>query len=93
VIHTDANQPEIVRVLRAAGCSVEVLSPVARGGLPDLLVGRAGVSYLLEVKAPKGKLNERQERWALAWRGRPVAIVRTPEDALGAVGLLGQNTR
>src|SRR6185295_20190544 len=45
----DANQPSVVDTLRRAGCVVECLHSVG-GGVPDLLVGRRGVVYLLEVK-------------------------------------------
>jgi hypothetical protein len=80
----DRNQPEIVARLRAAGCSVWHLHAVGRGG-PDLAVGRAGRTYLLEVKRPGGKLSAREETWHANWCGH-VAIVTTPEEALRAVG-------
>lgn len=91
----DANQAEIVTVLRAAGCTVEIISsPVGRAGIPDLLVGRKGVNYLLEVKkvgktgvpATDEDLSDAQLRWHLAWKGLTVRIVTTPEEALEAVG-------
>jgi hypothetical protein len=63
----DSNQAEIVKALRDAGCSVEVIEGAnGRKGVPDLLVGRtlhcgallnAGpeMNFLLEVKRPKTK--------------------------------------
>lgn len=85
---TDSNQRLIVAALRKAGCSVELLHRVG-GGVPDLLVGRNGSrdrrNYLLEVKAPTGKLNEEQEDWHAAWRGQ-VCTVRSVPEALEAVG-------
>ena len=91
----DKTQAEIVRALRAAGCSVASLHRVG-GGVPDLLVGRAGVTYLLEAKraAEPGHTvknlhaltNELQDEWAARWRGRPVDVVRTVDEALKAVG-------
>ena len=53
-------------------------------GRPDLLVGYRGVNFLLEVKGPKGALNEAQERYHAEWKGQ-IAVVRTPEEALEAV--------
>lgn len=47
--HTDGNQAAIVAALRSVGCSVVDLSATG-GGVPDLLVGRVGVTFLLEVK-------------------------------------------
>lgn len=83
---TDANHREIAKALRDAMCSVVDLSAVG-GGCPDLLVARAGRAVLLEIKAGKNKLSPRQEEFHRLWRG-PVAVVRTVDDALRAVGIL-----
>jgi lambda repressor-like predicted transcriptional regulator len=83
---TDANQAEIVAALRAAGCSVVSLHRVG-DGVPDLLVGRAGKNWLLEVKIPGRGLNEKQKDWHRAWGGQR-AVVTTVEGALTVVGLL-----
>jgi hypothetical protein len=88
----DANQADIVAALFAAGCTVQDLHAVG-GGCPDLLVGRIGRTYLIEVKAPKNlrgdpkPLTPDQVSWHSSWRGQ-VAVVTTPEEALRAVGLL-----
>lgn len=94
----DTNQPEIVRALRKVGCSVQSLSAVGRG-CPDLLVGRAGAAYLLEVKDDghrrnrdphaseiEQQLTPMQLDWHRTWRGH-VAVVHSAEEALKAVGL------
>lgn len=56
----------------------------------DLLVGRAGRTYLIEVKHPKraseSKIKPIQKILRDTWRGH-YAIVTTPEQALAAVGL------
>lgn len=83
----DTNHKAIVEALRAAGASVVDLSQVGRG-CPDLLVGRGGVTRLLEVKEPGGKLNHDQVDFIARWRGTEVRVVTTPEDALRAVGAL-----
>jgi Holliday junction resolvase len=85
----DGNQADIRKVLIAAGCSVELIEGAnGRAGVPDMLVGRDGRNYVLEVKRPKvGKLSVKQEAWHRCWRGR-VDVVRTPEEALRAVGAL-----
>lgn len=87
----DPNHADIVQALRAAGCTVLELKRAGKG-VPDLLVGARGETYLLEVKAP-GRLSagakrslERQQQWAGAWRGRPVAFVTSVDEALQAVG-------
>jgi hypothetical protein len=76
----DANQPEIVAALRAAGLSVAPLHFVGRG-FPDLLVGSYGENILLELKTAKGKLTPDEAKWHEQWRGQ-VAIARTIADAL-----------
>jgi hypothetical protein len=81
----DVAEPEIVQALRQAGCAVFFLDhPV------DLLVGRGGRNYLLEVKGGgKKKLTEAQVEFWNDWQQRgQVARVETVDDALRAVGLI-----
>lgn len=87
----DANQREIVEALRKAGCSVQTLAAVG-AGVPDLLVGFRGQTYLIEVKDPAKppshrRLTDKQVAWHGSWQGDPVQIVKSPEEALVAVGL------
>lgn len=99
----DESEPAIVDALRAAGASVTVIGQ--GDGVPDLLVGFEGATYLLEVKNPLGPrggksggggsrpgqggdgvLTGDQLAWWAAWRGAPPVIVRTPAEALAAIG-------
>jgi len=87
----DANQPAIVAALEAAGATVQHLHRVGEG-CPDLAVGHAGKTYLIEVKdgskPPSAqKLNKRQEEWFQGWKGHAV-VVNSPEAALAAIGLI-----
>ena len=79
---TDGNQKAIVQALLDAGCRVHYIKqPV------DLLVGFRGRNYLLEVKQPKkSKTTPAQDLFFATWSGQSV-IVRTPEEALRAVGV------
>jgi Holliday junction resolvase len=79
----DKNQREIVEALRAAGCSVLILSRVGQG-CPDLAVGKWGRTYLLEVKTARGTLTEPEQEFMETWRGH-VQVVRTVDEALEAV--------
>ncbi len=86
---TDGNHLEIMQALQHCGYSVQSLAAVGLG-CPDLMVGRNGRVWLLEVKDPaqvpsKRKLTKDQKRWHAAWRGH-VAVVETVEQALAAVG-------
>lgn len=87
----DEAEPDIVSALRLAGATVHHLDdPV------DLLVGFQGINYLLEVKNPLGpkggcsedgqKLSESQKKFVAEWEGRDVVVVRSPEEALQAIG-------
>lgn len=88
----DASQAAIVRALKAAGASVEVIP--GRGGRPDLLVGLRGQTVLIECKTPGREKTHRlhlakQARWRADWRGGPVAVVTTPEQAIEVVTGIG----
>lgn len=95
----DANQPEIIRALEAAGVSVQPLHLIGKG-CPDLLAGHNGLTVLLEIKRDYdydrgargiehvvGQLTDDQARWHQAWHGQAVVIVRTPAEALACFGL------
>jgi hypothetical protein len=47
----------------------------------------------MEVKSKTGKLNERQQLWHSDWRGYPVSIVRSIEDALNAIRVTDSDRR
>lgn len=90
----DGNQGDIVDALRDAGCSVSLIQGAnGSAGVPDLLVGRSGRNYVLEVKRPKAKgqqggvLSDEQRSWLACWRGS-AAVVTTADEALRSVGLL-----
>ena len=81
----DDNQRAIIAALRQMGCSVQDLSKVG-GGCPDLLVGRGGCNWLLEVKdgekpPSKRKLTPYQVDFHKYWSGQ-VATVHNVEDAV-----------
>lgn len=75
----DANHQAIVEGLKAHGYSV-----VPIGRPVDLVVGKWGRTYLLEIKTQKGKLEPTQARFIREWRGH-VAEVRTLQEALDAI--------
>lgn len=84
----DQNQPEIIEALLKAGCSILDASPMG-GGFPDLIAGKNGRNYLIEIKNPKtkGKLNEKQRQFFEIWQGQ-AAVAYTIEDALRIVGAI-----
>jgi hypothetical protein len=90
--NVDKNQNEIVHALRQVGATV-ILLHEAGEGIPDLLIGFMGDTYLMEVKSKTGKLNERQKLWHSDWRGHPVSIVRSIDDALKAIKVTDSDRR
>lgn len=87
---TDANQSEIVDVLRKAGATVTPTHMVG-DGFVDAVAGYQGINYLLEIKdgdkPPSArKLTEPEIRWHEEWRGQ-VAIVNSPQEALEVIGV------
>lgn len=88
----DANAGEIVSALRRVGAVVRFVE-FAHGiaGCPDLLVGWRGVTYLLEVKTPKGRLSDAQKKFHAEWTGGPIYVVRSVEEALAVLGLMKGN--
>lgn len=85
---TDRKQPDIVAALRQVGASVIHLHTVG-GGCPDLMVGYRGVNYLMEIKADNGRMTQAQSALHGAWRGAPVIIARSVDEALMAIGATG----
>jgi len=83
---TDANQASIMAALRQVGATVVDLSAVGRG-VPDLLVGFRGQTYLLEVKnkAGRNRLTADQDVFLAWWHGVPPVIVYNENDALIAI--------
>lgn len=87
----DANQVQIVKALRKAGCTVQSLASVG-AGTPDLIVGIHGRNHLLEIKNPtmvpsKQRLTTDEAEWHRNWCGQ-VSVVETVEQALRTVGLI-----
>ena len=86
MVKRDSNQKEIVRALKEIGCSVTDLSMVG-SGCPDLCVGRNRQTFLLEIKTATGKVKPNQVNFATEWKGHPVVVVRSVNEALKAVGV------
>jgi Holliday junction resolvase len=77
----DNNHAEIVSEFKRLGVSVIDLSRVG-GGVPDLCVGVAKETALVEVKKnAKAKFTPDQLDFMTWWNGRPVYRVNCIEDA------------
>lgn len=84
----DHNATEIASALRHAGAIVRFIEGShGQAGVPDLLVGFNGITYLMEIKVAKGRLSKAQIEFHAAWNGGPIVVVRSPLEALGVLGL------
>ena len=84
----DSTQPAIVQALRAIGCSVVDTSGLG-GGYPDLTVGLAGRTVMLEVKdgtlsPSRRQLTPAEAEFHRTWRGGPLVVVLSVEEAIAA---------
>lgn len=75
----DSNQTEIVKELRNLGYSVLCLHTVGKG-CPDLLVGKNGVNYLIELKSSaKAKLTPDEKEFFENWTGHAIVASSVEE--------------
>ena len=79
----DNNQTELVNYLRAYGFSVAITSS-AGDGFTDLVAGKQGINYLIEVKGAKGKLTPRQKIFHDNWQGQ-IMVAHCIDDLEGIV--------
>jgi hypothetical protein len=79
---TDVNHSAIVDALRAAGWHVHDVSGLP--GFVDLVVAKGRRLELVEVKAPKGKVNPKQASVHAAFlaKGITVKVLRDIQDAV-----------
>ena len=87
----DANHNVIVDALKKHGASVIDMSHVGQG-FPDLIVGFASKTFLVEIKNPKtsyGKkgLNKNQAKWKSLWTGGAYCVVDSEEAAIRAISV------
>lgn len=80
----DKNEAAIVAALEEIGATVQ---PLSGKGIPDLLVGFRGQTFLLEVKDKGKHLTDDQVQWHTGWNGLSVAVVYTSEDAYRALNV------
>ena len=100
----DANEAPIVEALRAAGASVLFLAIKGAGDLLVGYEGRNVLMETKLPKGPRGgsrgggstrpgqggdgTLTKAQIDFRAAWQGAPPVIVRTPAEALRAIGVV-----
>ena len=84
----DTNHKEIVKALREAGATVVSMASL-KHGTPDILVGYAGETILMEIKKDsKAKFTPDQLDFIAKWKGGPVSRVDSVDAALRALGVI-----
>ena len=81
----DRNQPEIVAALRKVGATVQPLHTIGKG-CPDILVGKGGYNFLMEIKdgllvPSRRELTPDEYEWRQEWQGQ-VCTVESVDMAL-----------
>jgi Holliday junction resolvase len=83
----DTNHKEIVKALRELGATVVSLASM-KHGCPDLLVGYAGETVLMEIKRDaKAKFTSDQLEFLGKWKGGAISRVDSVEAAIRALGI------
>jgi Holliday junction resolvase len=83
----DTNHKEIVKALREAGATVVSLAAM-KHGCPDLLVGYAGETILMEIKRDaKAKFTPDQLDFLGKWKGGAISRVDNVDAAIRALGI------
>jgi Holliday junction resolvase len=84
----DTNHKEIVKALRDAGATVVSLAAM-KHGIPDILVGYAGETILMEIKKDsKAKFTPDQLEFMGKWKGGAVSRVDSVDAAIRALGII-----
>lgn len=101
---SDNNQKAIDAALRGVGASVVATGDVGKG-FPDRVVGFRGETYLIETKNREWEKSESiahranhmrteaQTTFHEVWKGKPIAIAYTPEEALTVIGASQKSSR
>lgn len=76
----DSTHAEIRQELRDLGATVSDTGDVGHD-FPDLVVGLAGATFLVEAKSATGDLSDGQSKFAKAWRGAPIVVIRSRAEA------------
>ncbi len=82
---SDSNQGGVVNALRKLGFSVEILSNVGNG-VPDLLIGKFGINFLVELKSGKKWMTEDEKVWHSKWKGSAI-VASSLEEVIEKIDL------
>ncbi len=87
----DANQPQLVKFIRAMGASFQHTHQIP--GALDGIIGYRGIDVRVEIKDPdkppsKRKLTDDEVKTICDWRGRQPEIIETENDITRILGAI-----
>ena len=82
----DSNQNDIIHALNQIPALDVIDLREVGDDCPDVLIGYAGVNYLVEIKTPTGRMKPGQIRHFEEWPGQ-TAIARSLDDVLKIIGV------
>jgi hypothetical protein len=77
----DSTHPGIAKVLLSFGFSVKDTSKLG-DDYPDMVVGLAGITDMVEAKSVDGELSDGQSKFAKNWRGAPIVVLKSEAEAI-----------
>lgn len=77
----DSIEPDVVDALERIGAGYVRLN---QAGVGDLLIGFRGINFMVECKAPKGKLTPAQQEFHMTWPGQ-IAVCRSVDEVLALI--------
>jgi hypothetical protein len=85
----DANQPELVRIIRQCGASYQHTHSIP--GALDGIIGYCGIDQRVEIKDPAKpashrRLTDSEHDVIASWRGRKPVVIETVEDIINLLG-------
>ena len=80
-VKRDAIHSAVVDAFKDMGLSVYDAAHAGHD-FPDLVIGWAGLTHLVELKTGNAPLTPGQKSFAAAWRGSPVVILRSVTEAV-----------
>lgn len=80
-VKRDAIHSAVVDTFRDCGLSVYDAAHAGKD-FPDLVVGHAGRTWLVELKTGKAPMTPGQEAFARTWLGSPVVVLRSVTEAV-----------
>jgi hypothetical protein len=86
----DGNHDAIVKTFRDLFVSVVETHLPPEAGFPDLVLGyrqqtRLAETKCLDTRYGRRGLNPNQQQFSNTWRGSPIHVITTPDDALALV--------